>query len=302
MQSMSRWLPQGPLPSSAKQGAGTSAVLSPLTSVQESLAREAALWQRGVLATPPLVHQLLAAIALLADRLTAVQMTLWASCHLRPRFSHWARDHLLRPLHAELLGIMVQVQCLARTVQELLTHRESGPTHAAAVAKLAHELDTLVKLRTITHSHVTTARLRLHAWVLQQARNGATDALGVRLTTAWPTTFGSNERRLPPQEEGLESRGTSPTMDPSEPIKPIWEQSERVTDVQYKHVDLHGRGKVNCPSQPQLIPGADSTAWSACMYAVSHAVDAVTLVARTVLAVEKRKSVKEQESSWSWIK
>lgn len=49
-------------------------ILGPVTALQDEIARDATMWQRGVLATPPLVHGLLGALALLADRLTGFKV------------------------------------------------------------------------------------------------------------------------------------------------------------------------------------------------------------------------------------
>ncbi len=60
--------------SDKKTGPSLADVQGPLTEVLGTLARDATLWQRGLLATPHAVHALMAAMTLMADRLAAVQV------------------------------------------------------------------------------------------------------------------------------------------------------------------------------------------------------------------------------------
>jgi hypothetical protein len=46
----------------------------PCPALQDVINREAALWQRGVMSVPRVIHELLAALLLLADRVIALQV------------------------------------------------------------------------------------------------------------------------------------------------------------------------------------------------------------------------------------
>lgn len=81
-----------------------SRIAAPLVAVQISLKSDTVAWQRGVLATPPIVPALLQSMLILLDRIAALALT------LRPpsvtgSFSGGAFRHLLHPVDEDIRGV-----------------------------------------------------------------------------------------------------------------------------------------------------------------------------------------------------
>ncbi len=114
-------------------------VHAPLTDITATLARDAALWQRGLMSTPDAVHALVAASILLADRLAALQV---CACACVRAGTLAGMVHGVVPL-AQLEALLFPVHAALRTGGAAQCH---GPERG--------------ELQQLDHPHARAARAR----------------------------------------------------------------------------------------------------------------------------------------------
>lgn len=158
-----------PAPSAAPPIPTLAAVQAPLSEVLGVLMRDAALWQRGLMATPHAVHALVAAITLMADRLAALQVALQGASSLSPEFSSWSSTHLMYPLDPEVRKVFAGIMRLTATATELLAACGRPALRAEIATRMTQEIQHVVALRFQAHSWHLKLRQALHVKVLGMA-------------------------------------------------------------------------------------------------------------------------------------
>lgn len=132
-----------------------SKVAQPLVAVQVALNKDTALWKKGVLATPPIVHQALRGMLEVLDRLAAVQLTLMAP-PVSGHFSGWSFTRFITPLHEDMSLVTEELRGLtAATVRHLRYNKEDHGQIAAAVQDHIHRLEVA---RLALRRHTITLR------------------------------------------------------------------------------------------------------------------------------------------------
>eukprot|EP00798_Chlamydomonas_sp_ICE-L_P018570 gene18570-25079_t len=123
-------------------------VAASLTRVQASLAMDSTFWKKGVMATPPILYQLLQQEFNLLDRLSTLLLTLQGPL-VTGDFTGWSFRGIVQPLQADHAAVLHSTATMANIVAAILR----GDLTAETNMRLTESVRVLEQHRVTVYSH-----------------------------------------------------------------------------------------------------------------------------------------------------